>query len=89
MPFANVKLVGRSGEEIHDRWNREGAPSAYAGMATHDMPNFCTSCEPVTFRSTDRIRYDHGTKHTLWTLLDNNCHVRMPCLHSLSILFHP
>lgn len=41
MPFANTKLYGRSGEELHDRWNREGAPSAYAGMATHDMPNFC------------------------------------------------
>lgn len=41
MPFYNTKVFGRSGEELHDRWAREGAPSAYAGLATHDFPNFC------------------------------------------------
>lgn len=41
MPFENTKIFGRTGEELHARWTREGAPSAYAGMVTNDFPNFC------------------------------------------------
>lgn len=41
MPFQGMKVYSRSGEEIHDRWTKEGAPSAYAGMQYHDFPNFC------------------------------------------------
>jgi cation diffusion facilitator CzcD-associated flavoprotein CzcO len=48
MPFASTKVYGRTGEELHDRWNKEGAPSAYAGLAVPDFPNFYITTGPNT-----------------------------------------
>jgi len=48
MPFYNTKVYGTSGEELHERWNREGAPTAYAGLATYDFPNFYMMTGPNT-----------------------------------------
>jgi cation diffusion facilitator CzcD-associated flavoprotein CzcO len=41
MPFQTSKIYGRGGEELHDRWAKQGAPSAYAGMMSPSFPNFC------------------------------------------------
>lgn len=79
MPFYKTKVYGRSGEELHDRWRREGAPSAYAGMAVYDCPNFC-SCS-FAYSSGDCIltwgRHDYGAKHVIGSLFHNYGNVSM------------
>jgi len=46
MPFQSTNVFSRGGMEIHDIWNKRGAPSAYKGMMFPDFPNFCVSPIP-------------------------------------------
>ncbi|OCK80944.1 FAD/NAD(P)-binding domain-containing protein, partial [Lepidopterella palustris CBS 459.81] len=49
MPFNGIKLYGRDGQELHDRWEEEGGPRAYAGVATKGFPNLYMTTGPNTF----------------------------------------
>ena len=82
MPFYMTKVYGRSGKELHDRWAQEGAPSAYAGMAVPDCPNFCLSIDEIPGKAiADRCRYDYRPKYALRSLFSNDHHVNTS--HSL------
>ena len=47
MPFQDIKIYGRNGEELHKIWKDQGRPTAYVGMQFYDFPNFCQCAQAL------------------------------------------
>ncbi|MEV4156835.1 NAD(P)/FAD-dependent oxidoreductase [Nocardia salmonicida] len=47
--FAVVRIRGRGGVDLHDRWRREGRPTAFYGLAVRGFPNLYMIAGPHSF----------------------------------------